>query len=137
MTPEQIKLVQDSFEIVKTNAEQAAQLFYNRLFDLNPNLRSMFNESIQEQGRKLMSVLASAVGSLNNLDKVVPVVQDLGLRHHHYGVTHQDYDTVGQALIWTLEQGLGDKFTEATKAAWLEVYGVLSSVMKEAAAKAA
>ena len=137
MTPEQIKLVQSSFDIVKTNAEQAAQLFYNRLFDLNPNLRSMFNGSMVEQGRKLMSVLATAVASLNNLEKIVPVVQDLGKRHHHYGVTHQDYDTVGQALIWTLEQGLGDKFDSATKAAWLEVYGILSGVMKEAASKAA
>lgn len=137
MTPEQIKLVQDSFELVKSNADQAAQLFYNRLFDLNPNLRSLFNDSILDQGRKLMSVLATAVGSLSNLEKIVPVVEDLGKRHHHYGVTHQDYDTVGQALIWTLEQGLGDAFDQATKAAWLEVYGLLSSVMKEAAAKAA
>lgn len=137
MTPEQIKLVQNSFEIVKSNAEQAAQLFYNRLFDLNPQLRSLFNESIADQGRKLIGVLASAVGSLNNLDKIVPVVQDLGKRHVHYGVTHQDYDTVGQALIWTLEQGLGKDFDETTKAAWLEVYGVLSSLMKDAASKAA
>jgi len=137
MTPEQIKLVQSSFETVKSNADQAAQLFYNRLFDLNPNLRSMFNGSIAEQGKKLMSVLATAVASLNNLDRIVPVVQDLGKRHHGYGVTHQDYDTVGQALIWTLQQGLGDQFDDATKSAWLEVYGLLSGVMKDAAAKAA
>jgi len=137
MTPEQIKLVQNSFAIVKQNSEQAAQLFYNRLFDLNPNLRSMFSGNMAEQGRKLMSVLATAVASLNNVDKIIPVVQDLGKRHHRYGVTHQDYETVGKALIWTLEQGLADKFDSATKAAWLEVYGVLSSVMKDAAAKAA
>jgi len=137
MTPEQIKLVQDSFEVVKLNAQQAAQLFYNRLFDLNPNLRSLFSGNMVEQGRKLMSVLATAIASLNNLEKIVPVVQELGKRHHHYGVTHQDYDTVGQALIWTLEQGLAEKFDAVTKAAWLEVYGLLSTVMKEAAAKAA
>jgi len=137
MTPEQIKLVQDSFELVKANADQAARLFYNRLFDLNPNLRSLFHEPILDQGRKLMGVLATAIGSLSNLDKIIPVMEDLGKRHHHYGVTHQDYDTVGQSLIWTLEQGLGEKFDQATKAAWLEVYGLLSSVMKDAAAKAA
>lgn len=137
MTPEQIKLVQESFELVKPNADQAAQLFYNRLFDLNPNLRSMFGADMAEQGRKLMSVLATAVASLTNLDRIVPVVQDLGKRHHSYGVTEQDYETVGSALIWTLEQGLADKFDDVTRSAWVEVYGVLSSVMKEAAAKAA
>ena len=137
MTPEQISLVQSSFDLVKPNADQAALLFYNRLFDLNPHLRSMFSGDMQDQGRKLMSVLATAVASLNDLDNLIPVVEELGRRHNTYGVTPSDYVTVGQALIWTLEQGLQDKFTEQCKAAWLETYTVLSNVMKDAAAKAA
>ncbi len=134
MTPIQIDLVQSSFAQVAPIADQAAALFYGRLFELDPDLKQLFHGDMTEQGRKLMQMLAVAVNSLNNLDAIVPAVQALGERHVGYGVQPSDYDTVGSALIWTLGQGLGDAFTPEVEAAWVEVYGLLSSVMLEAAA---
>ena len=137
MTPEQVTLVQESFAKVAPSAEQVAELFYSRLFDLEPSLRTLFKGDIKDQGKKLMGVLTIAVAGLTDIDKLVPVVESLGRRHGDYGVKNEDYATVGRALIWTLEQGRGESFTDDTKNAWLEVYGILSSVMQEAAAKAA
>jgi hemoglobin-like flavoprotein len=133
MTPEQIALVRDSFAKVAPIAPQAAELFYGRLFALNPNLRPLFKGDMQEQGRKLMAMIATAVANLDRLDAVVPAVQDLGRRHAGYGVSHADYDTVATALLWTLEQGLGDAFTPACREAWTAMYGAVSGVMKQAA----
>src|SRR3970040_1509434 len=135
MTPEQVKLVQSSFQKVVPIKEAAGKLFYARLFELDPGLRPLFPESLEEQIQKLMSTIAVAVGSLHKLGEIVPVVEALGQRHAGYGVVDSHYDTVGAALLWTLEQGLGKEFTPEVKAAWAETYGILAATMKEAAAK--
>jgi hemoglobin-like flavoprotein len=137
MTPEQKVLVQTSFAKVGPIAETAATLFYNRLFELDPTLRSLFTGDITEQGRKLMAMLALAVNGLDRLPELVPVVEQLGVRHVRYGVTDEHYDTVAAALLWTLEQGLGKDFTPDVKDAWVVVYGVLASTMKGAGARSA
>jgi len=133
MTPEQIRLVQDSFAKVVPIKEQAAALFYGRLFEIDPDTRSMFSGDLKAQGNKLMTAIALVVRSLRDLGPILAVVDDLGRRHRGYGVTERHYLTVGGALIWTLEQGLGDAFTPAVKDAWLAAYGTLSQRMIAAA----
>jgi hemoglobin-like flavoprotein len=133
MTPAQIELVQDSFRKVLPIKDTAGELFYGRLFTIDPDLRPLFPEDIKPQIQKLMSMIATAVGGLNRLETIVPAVQDLGRRHVGYGVKDKDYDTVGAALLWTLEKGLGDAFTPETKAAWTACYGLLATTMKDAA----
>jgi hemoglobin-like flavoprotein len=135
MNAEQKVLVQESFAKVLPISETAADLFYNRLFELDPALRPLFKGDMKEQGRKLMDMINIAVKGLDDLDKIVPAVQALGQRHGGYGVKDKDYDTVATALLWTLEQGLGNDFTPEVKAAWVEVYLLLSGVMKDASAK--
>jgi hemoglobin-like flavoprotein len=126
-------LVTESFAKVAPISDKAAELFYNRLWEIDPETRALFKSTdMREQGRKLMQTLATAVGALHNLDAIVPVVQQLGKRHIAYGVKKEQYDTVGQALIWTLEQGLGADFTPETKEAWVKVYGVLANVATSA-----
>lgn len=137
MTPEQLVLVKESWAKVVPIKEQAAELFYGKLFELDPALKPMFKGNMQEQGHKLTAMINTAVNSLDKLEAIVPAVQDLGRRHVAYGVTDSHYDTVGTALIWTLEKGLGPVFTPACKEAWVTVYGVLSGTMKSAAAEAA
>ncbi len=135
MTPDQISLVQKSFEIVP--AEIAADLFYARLFELDPSLRPLFKGDMKAQGAKLMDMIAVAVRGLSNLDRIVPAVQDLGVRHSGYGVTPDHYDTVGSALLWTLEKGLGEQFTDDVQEAWTAAYILLSSTMIDAAERKA
>jgi len=137
MTPEQIILVKSSWEKVTPIADKAAVLFYGKLFGLDPSLKPLFKGDMDEQGKKLMKMISTAVNSLERLDDVVPAVQQLGVRHIGYGVKDEHYDTVGTALLWTLEAGLKDDFTDETKEAWATVYGILSETMKAAAAKAA
>ncbi len=133
MTPKQKTLVQVSFAKVAPIAEQAAELFYRRLFTLDPALKPLFKGDMQEQGRKLMRMIGTAVNGLDRLEALVPAVQDLGRRHVGYGVRPAHYDTVGAALLWTLEQGLGADFTPEVKTAWATVYGILAQTMKDAA----
>ena len=132
MTPEKIELVQSSWAKIKPISEKAAELFYGRLFELDPSLKPLFKGDIKEQGRKLMATLNLAVTSLTNLSAILSAVQDLGRRHVAYGVPEESYNTVGEALIWTLGQGLGDDFTEEVKEAWIETYTTISNVMLEA-----
>jgi len=133
LTPQERSLVKESFGKVEPIADQAAELFYTRLFTLRPDLRPLFKGDMKDQGRKLMSILRTAVRGLDNLEKLVPVVQDLGRRHKDYGVHPDHYDTVGQALLWTLEQGLGSAFTPLVRDAWAKTYGVLAATMIQAA----
>ena len=133
MTPEQIDLVQSSFKKVLPIKDTAGELFYDRLFTLDPALRPMFPADLKPQIQKLMAMIATAVGGLTKLDTIVPAVQDLSRRHVGYGVKDAHYDTVGNALLWTLEQGLGADFTPKTKEAWTVCYGVLAATMKDAA----
>lgn len=130
MNNEQIKLVQDSFRQVAPIAETAAQLFYARLFELDPDLELLFKGNLSEQGRKLMQMLGLAVNSLDRMEQLLPVVRSLGTRHVSYGVRDKDYDTVGQALLWTLRKGLGEAFTPDVEAAWTNVYATLASAMQ-------
>lgn len=133
MTEEQIKLVQDSWAKVVPISETAAKLFYGRLFELDPSLKPMFKTDIKEQGKKLMTMIGVAVKGLSNLESIVGAVQDMGKRHAGYGVKDEHYDTVAAALLWTLEKGLEDAFTEEIKAAWVETYTLLATTMKQAA----
>ena len=133
MTPRDTELVQSSFAKVAPIADQAAEIFYARLFELDPSLKSLFQGDMAEQGKRLMAMIAAAVQGLDDLESLVPVVQDLGRRHRRYGVAAQHYDTVGQALLDTLAKGLGEAFTDDTRRAWTTVYGVLSTTMIAAA----
>jgi len=137
MTPEQAELVKSSWAKVVPIADQAAELFYGKLFELDPSLKPLFKGDMVEQGKKLMKMINTAVNGLDRLDEIVPAVQQLGVRHIGYGVKDEHYDTVGAALLWTLEAGLGDAFTEEVKESWATVYGLLADTMKAAAAEAA
>jgi hemoglobin-like flavoprotein len=130
MTPQQIDLVQQSFADVKPIAGAAAELFYTRLFMLDPSLRPMFKGELHKQGQMLMSMIGSAVAGLRNLETLAPVVRQLGARHVRYGVRTEHYATVGTALLWTLEKGLGPKFTPEVREAWAGAYELLSDVMQ-------
>lgn len=133
MTPEQISLIQTSWASVVPIKEQAAALFYGRLFELDPALKPLFKGDIVEQGKKLMQMLNTVVNGLTQLDQIVPVAKALGKRHVEYGVKPEYYDTVASALLWTLEKGLGSAFTPPVKEAWTLAYATLASVMKDAA----
>lgn len=127
------ELVQNTFAKVEPIAEAVAEMFYNRLFEIDPSLRELFKGDMKEQGRKLMDILKVAVNGLDNLDKIVPMVKVLGQRHAEFGVQDAHYATVAQALLWTLEQGLKDDFTPEVKDAWTNVYTLLAETMIGAA----
>ncbi len=129
MTPEDIKLVQASWSKVTPIAEQAAMLFYNRLFEIEPSVKELFKGDMQAQGRRLMAMIDMAVVNLHQLDKIIFELRASGVRHVGYGVKPEHYQKVGTALLWTLEQGLKEEFTPEVKAAWISVYGTLSSTM--------
>lgn len=133
MDTQQITLVQESFAKVAPIAPQAAALFYANLFELDPSLKPLFKGDMVAQGEKLMQMIATAVSKLTQLNVLVPVLQNLGKRHADYGVVDAHYDTVGAALLQTLGQGLGDAFTPDVKEAWIAVYGVMATTMKDAA----
>jgi hemoglobin-like flavoprotein len=134
MTPDQVTLVQESFKKVVPIADKAADLFYDRLFTIAPEVRSLFPADLSEQKKKLLQVLTTAVTNLHQVEKVLPAVEELGRRHVAYGVTEKHYEPVGAALLWTLEQGLGADFSPAVKAAWTETYVTVAGVMTKAAA---
>jgi hemoglobin-like flavoprotein len=134
MTLRQKELVQTSWAKVVPIADTAAGLFYGRLFELDPSLRPLFSSDIKEQGKKLMMMITVAVKGLDNLAALVPAVQALGKRHVGYGVKDEHYATVGSALLWTLEKGLGEAWNAELKEAWVAVYTVLADTMKQGAA---
>ena len=136
VTTAQKTLVQDSFAAVLTIADDAALLFYQRLFELDPSLRALFPADMAIQRKKLMQMITAAVKGLDRLDQLVPVVKDLGRRHAGYGIADEHYETVGEALLWTLEMGLGRAFTPEVKDAWAAVYTLLATTMQEAAREA-
>lgn len=129
LTTQQKTLVQDSWSLVQPISDQAAELFYSKLFELEPELRALFKGDMRQQGAKLMKTIGMAVASLNDFARLEPVVQALGQRHVGYGVKPSHYPVVGEALLWTLEQGLGGEATPDVLEAWAAVYGALSSVM--------
>lgn len=136
MNEQQIAAVQQSFELVRPKADVTAALFYDYLFLLDPTLRHLFRKEMSEQGRMLMAVLSSAVRGLTQTDKLIPVLKDLGRRHAGYGVSNLHYETVGAALMLTLETGLGDDFTPDVREAWDAAYQLIAEVMQEGAREA-
>jgi hemoglobin-like flavoprotein len=129
MTPDQVKAIQDSFKLVAPISDQAAALFYGRLFEIAPAVKPLFRGDMTEQGRKLMATLGVVVNSLGNLEAVLPAASALAKRHVDYGVKAADYTPVGAALLWTLEQGLGEHWTPELAAAWASAYTLLSGYM--------
>ncbi|WP_323785370.1 globin family protein [Thalassovita sp.] len=138
MDEKAITLVQDSFALVVPIKDAAAEIFYANLFETAPQVKPYFAHSdMKDQGSKLMATLGVVVNGLRDLDKIVPVAQQLAIKHVDYGVQAEDYDAVGASLLFTLEKGLGDGFTAEVKDAWISAYTTLSGVMKEAAYPAA
>jgi hemoglobin-like flavoprotein len=129
MTPDQINAIQESFAKVAPISEQAAALFYGRLFEIAPSVAPLFRGDMKEQGRKLMATLAVVVNGLAHLETILPAASALAKRHVGYGVAAGDYAPVGEALLWTLERGLGAQWTPELAAAWTAAYGVLSEFM--------
>ena len=131
-----VELVQTSFAKVAPIASTAAEIFYTKLFEMDPEVKALFpasdDDKMKEQGNKLMTMLAAAVNGLSNVEALIPVLQDLGKKHVGYKVEKSHYDTVGAALLDTLAAGLGDEFTPDVKQAWTDVYGVMANVMIEA-----
>jgi len=129
MTPLQVKAIQESFAKVAPISEQAAALFYGRLFEIAPAVKPLFHSDMAEQGRKLMATLAVVVNGLSNLETILPAASALAKRHVAYGVKAADYEPVGAALLWTLQQGLGKDWTPELAAAWTGAYTLLSDFM--------
>jgi nitric oxide dioxygenase len=132
MTPEQISLVQQSFALVEPVADDAAALFYRRVFELAPEVQPLFTNDMTEQGRKLMTVLSAVVRGLGEPEQIRPVATRLAAYHARYGLEPDHYDIVGAALLWTLRTGLGDSFTAEMEEAWSEAYTVLAATMMDA-----
>ena len=135
LTEEQKKLVRASITRAERMAEVVGLNFYQRLFELDPKLRPLFQHNIQEQSKKLMATLKMVVDGLDYSQELVASIRSWGRRHVQYGVKEQHYDTVGEALLWALEKGLGPEFPPGARSAWLIVYNWLAETMKEAAAE--
>ncbi|SMB78319.1 globin family protein [Deinococcus hopiensis] len=133
LTPEDVRLVQTTFQQVRPHAEAAAGLFYDRLFALDPSLRPMFRGDMRTQGRHLMAALAFVTEGLSRPETILPAVRDLGRRHAGYGVQDGHYATVGGALLDTLAAFFGDAFTPEVREAWIRAYALLADEMMEAA----
>lgn len=136
MSPREIEIVQSTFEKIRPIAPAAAELFYQKLFEMDPSLTVLFKGDMKEQGRKLMNMIGAGVRGLSDTAVLIPVLTDLGRRHVGYGVLRKHYVTVGSALIWTLEQGMGRDFTAEVRDAWCAAYELLAGVMQHGAAAA-
>jgi len=136
MTSRQIELIEQSFQLVKPIAAEAGKMFYARLFQLDPSLRALFSD-VDGQSRKLMQMIGVAVGMLRRPNELAPAIAELGRRHAGYGVRDEHFHVVGGALVWTLEQGLGEAFTPEVRDAWVALYDTITSLMQRAASKAA
>lgn len=136
MTPEQVALVQSTWQKVVPIAGTVADMFYDKLFELAPDVRAMFPDDMTSQKEKLVSVLNTVVTSLHELDSIVPTIEELGRFHTKKGVKAEHYGTVAEALLWTLEKGLGDAWSVEAKIAWTEAYTILAETMQGAVVKA-
>ncbi|PHS18600.1 MAG: hemin receptor [Kangiella sp.] len=136
ITLRQKQLVQSSFNKVVPIAEKAADIFYKKLFEYAPEVKPLFKGNLKEQGKKLMTMLGMAVKGLDDLNKLVPVLQRLADNHVQYGVKAEHFTPVGNALLYTLRVGLGDDFTHETRQAWVDTFRIVASTMKEHAFKA-
>src|SRR5262245_42357074 len=133
MIPTQNKLVQQSFAKVAPIADETAELFYDRLFEIAPQVRELFPGDLTDQRKKLMATLTIVVNGLDNMDSILPAAAALAKRHVAYGAEPAHYSVVGEALLWTLEQGLGRSWTPDVAAAWSSIYASLSGFMINAA----
>jgi hemoglobin-like flavoprotein len=129
MNAHTVTLVQHTWQKAATNAPAVAQLFYANLFAADPELKKLFKGDITEQGKRLTQMIGAAVNKLDNLETLVPILENLAVRHVRYGVKNSHYETVGGALLKTLAQSLGDSFTPDVQTAWTEVYAIMSSTM--------
>jgi len=129
LTEKQIELIQDSFGLVIPISDTAASIFYTRLFEIAPEVKPLFHNDIELQGRKLMEMLTYLVGSLADLEEIIPAIEGLAKRHVAYGIKNEYYQFVGESLIFTLEKGLADEFTPEVKEAWVALYTLLSKTM--------
>jgi hemoglobin-like flavoprotein len=132
LTNRQIELVEHSWDFVITNTDEAGKIFYSKLFAMAPEVRPLFSENIDEQAMKLVSLITFAVNKLRNIGEIVADVQALGKRHKGYGVKAEHYALVGAALLETLELANGSRWNAELKAAWANVFYVLSETMIEA-----
>jgi hemoglobin-like flavoprotein len=137
MTPKQIELVQATWAQLAPVADAASKLFYYRLFTLDPSLKALFRGDMDAQGRKLMAMISFAVKGLNRVEALLPGLQALGQRHVGYGVRDEHYATVGEALLGTLREGLGEAFTAEVEQAWVSAYALLAAGVKPAPIKQA
>jgi hemoglobin-like flavoprotein len=137
LTAKDIALIRASFARIVPIQDTVADLFYDRLFTVSPKLRELFPADLRGQKRKLMQMISTAVRGLSDLDALAPAVRALGARHSGYSVTTEHYWLVGEALLWTLERGLGGDFTPEVCSAWLKLYQVLAATMQAGAAEAA
>lgn len=138
MTPEQKRILRETWALVTPIADTAARLFYDRLFEIDPSTRPLFQDTdMAAQREKLMATLAGVVDNLDDLEALVPAIEDLGRRHVNYRVSDAQYDSVGQALLWTLAQGLGTAWTAEAEAAWTDAYTTIAGIMRKAAAETA
>lgn len=133
MDTKQVTLVQESFKKVAPIADAAAEIFYARLFELDPDLKKLFKSDMKEQGKKLMATLGIVIAGLDRPEAIIPAAEKLARKHVDYGVKTEDYTTVGNALLYTLKQGLGEAYTDEVRKAWIAAYKVLADVMKKAA----
>ncbi len=132
MTPEQVVIVQTTWRPVLLVGDTFAELFYGKLFTLDPDLRRLFKNDLKEQGRNLTAMISVAAGSLGRAERIVLALRELGRRHQAYGVQPQHYETVAAALLWALEKSLGEAFTPEVRGAWTEAYRLLAATMQDA-----
>lgn len=137
MNSTQVEIVQSSFAKVLPIADQAAGIFYRKLFEIAPQVRPMFKGDMTEQGAKLMSTLRVIVNGLSDLESILPAAERLAKKHVDYGVEAEHYAVVGEALLFTLATGLGEDYDAATSDAWAAAYTLLSEYMIDCAYSAA
>ncbi len=137
MGPRQIEIIRSTWRKIAPHGDDAARLFYKRLFEIDPSVKPLFaGTDMSGQRKKLMQTLGSAVVGLQDLDALVPIIQDMGRRHATYGVKDAHYDSVGEALLWTLKQGLGEDWNDETQEAWTRIYRLLADTMRTASNEA-
>jgi hemoglobin-like flavoprotein len=133
MTPDDVRMVQDSWRKMEPVKEIAAALFYTRLFELDPPLRHVCGEDLKESYQRFIQVISATVGGLARVEILLPAVREFGMRHPLPGETEQHHANVASALLWTLEKALRRDFTPEVKSAWIKAYGVLSQTVREVA----
>jgi hemoglobin-like flavoprotein len=134
VTPRQKQIICESFPLIREIAIPVSLLFYGRLFDLDPSLRRLFKIDLKEQSKKLVATLDALVEGVDDWEKIVPVLRELGQRHVGYGVKEQHYDTVCSALVWAFGQALQPGFDDEVRAAWTAVIRAVNEQMKIGAA---